>query len=100
MTLDDDASGDLKGLNADHVESRPTCPRLDIEPCSDSALFEIFDQSGMTAYEDTPPLAHGLIDVIYLEGHDTRDLGGHGLRGPQNDGSAGKGEVHRNGDRA
>ena len=49
MALDDDASSDVEWFNADHVESRPARPRLNIEDCSDGTLFGIFDQAGVTA---------------------------------------------------
>ena len=100
LTLDDDPSSDLEGFDADHVEASSARPRLNIEVCSNRALFGVFDEASVTAYEDTPSLAHGLIDVIDLEGHDTGDLGGHGIGGPKDDGSAGENEVHREGDRA
>ena len=100
MKLDDGSSINLKGFDTDHIESCPAGPRFNIKPGDGAALLGIFDQAGVTAYEDTPPLAHCLVDMIDLEGDDTGDLGGHRVRGPQNDGSSGEDEVHRDSDRA
>ena len=80
--------------------TRSARPRLNIEVCRNGALFGVFDQTSVSSYENTPPLAHGLIDVIDLEGHDTGDLGRHRIGGPKDDSSVCEDEVHREGDGA
>ena len=100
LALDDHASSDLEGFDADDVEACSARPRFNIEVGGDGTLFGVFDQTGMTSYEDTPSLAHGLIDVIDLEGHDAGDLGDHGIGGPEDDCSARENKIYRESDRA
>jgi hypothetical protein len=98
--MDDDTSSDLEGLDPDHVEALSARPRFHIKVRSDGTLFGVFDQTGVTSHEDTPPTAHGLVDVVDLEGHDTGDLGHHGIGGPKDHSSIREHEIHREGNRA
>ena len=45
----------------------------------------VFDEAGVPTHEDTPSFAHGLVDVVDLEGDDSGDGGDHGVRGPKDD---------------
>ena len=85
--LDDDPARDLKGRDADQVEPSAAGPGLEIELRGRTSLFGTCDQAGVTAHQDTPSLAHGLVDVVDFEGDDARDGGDHGIRGPEDDAS-------------
>ena len=80
------------------VEACSSGPGLNAESCGDNALFGVFDEFRVPAYEDAPPLAHRLVDVVDLEGDDARDVVNHGVRGPKDHATTGKDEVHRKGD--
>src|ERR1700677_2543788 len=79
LMLDDDASADFEGRDADEVEAGAAGPGVEGESGDWEPLCRLFDQAGMTADQNAPTLAHGLVYVVDLERHDTDDTAGHGV---------------------
>src|SRR5277367_5544842 len=93
MPRDEDPARDVERGDADDAPACPSGTRLEIRACRDGVRLGVLNLAGMAPYEDAPPLAHGIADVVDFEGHDTRHVVAHGVRRAEDHASVGEDEV-------
>ena len=66
---DDDAAGDLAGMDSDERVARTARPRLESEARERNDLFGVVHASRRPGHQDAPSLAHRLVHPVDLEAH-------------------------------